>query len=102
MRGHEGTALLRDGGDDFADPPVEGLKFGVAGGGVRPILGRVRGIEGCEALGDEVSVGNGVLHVVPHVRVDLTVDVGEGRGLEETVAAVLQGLLGLNTAQAQG
>ena len=33
---------------------------------------------------------------------DLTVDVGEGRGLEETVAAVLQGLLGLNTAQAQG
>ena len=30
---------------------------------------------------------------------DLTV---EGRGLEETVAAVLQGLLGLNTAQAQG
>ena len=33
---------------------------------------------------------------------DLTVDVGEGRGLEETVAAVLQGLLGINTAQAQG
>ena len=33
---------------------------------------------------------------------DLTVDGGEGRGLEETVAAVLQGLLGLNTAQAQG
>ena len=33
---------------------------------------------------------------------DLTLDVGEGRGLEETVAAVLQGLLGLNTAQAQG
>ena len=32
---------------------------------------------------------------------DLTVDVGEGRGLEETVAAVLQGLLGLNTAQAR-
>lgn len=32
---------------------------------------------------------------------DLTVGIGEGRGLEETVAVVFQSLLGLNTVQAQ-